>query len=72
MSTLAHPTLTTPVEMPAATLAVHAGAVATRPSQAIVAAAAATSPYDGWLLRLAAWAERRPAHRRLGSWTLTR
>lgn len=24
---------------------------------------------DGWLERLAVWAERQPHHRRLGSWT---
>jgi hypothetical protein len=30
---------------------------------------ATVHPAPSWLERLAAWAERQPAHRRLGSWT---
>jgi hypothetical protein len=38
------------------------------PAPAIVIPTRAPRPATSWLERLAAWAEARPAHRRLGSW----
>jgi hypothetical protein len=49
--------------LPSLRSALHVPQAARRPTHAVEAA-----PATPWLERLAAWAERQPVHRHLGSW----
>ena len=49
--------------LPTLRSALHVPRTAPRPTPAAVA------PVTPWLERLAAWAERQPVHRHLGSWS---